>query len=701
MDSHNPVRGTWFFEVKTMRWLQSAAIVFLLVSFMGCNPFRNNIGGEGPEAEVDINEAPTAAFTASVESGDAPLVVNFTDRSINGSATITEWQWEFGDGNTSSAQNPQHTFNTPGTYSVSLTVVSADGSDVEAKTDFINVASAEVAMKVSVVDTNGVLLDDVTIGSTDFEIIEQQAGESGVELAVRPNEQDGVIKVSKDGYVSNYIFMEGVALEQSKVIVLKEKATPILINGFRGGRFTGADGTGVEIPGESLLRADGSTVTGEVELYITPIDISDPLEEGAFPGSFYGVSDIGEPQDQLFSYGVFDITFEENGEELQLADSALAVLTLPLYATKSYTDEDLVDGDTIPLWYLDVETGLWIYESEGQVIEDPLSPNGLSLQATTSHFTTFNSDINPPGLGRGGSGGGGGSGGSGGSNVCRLSIDLIGAEVGENYLYSVVYSRPGWPASRSDRAFSYTGAPLGQNILRGYYVTITVSQGDTEGSSSFFCNGADVNTSITLGDQPPEIKDFNLRVEPVFDRIGGFSEIIYNRIYVGGYWVGAEAGIIDSEILTAPLILGRGVYKQITYEFDEPSPLVFSATVSNEFGTDTTATSVQFIDEHPPILGYSYAFYDVDVNLTWISWSNVEGADEVSIYQLNELTDPPGNPILTNTELNSSDELEFIQGEYTGYLRLDFSNRYGTTTEYIPIGGADCPPNSDVCVPES
>ncbi|MBZ0243629.1 MAG: PKD domain-containing protein, partial [Bacteroidales bacterium] len=56
------------------------------------------------------------------------------------SKTIMTWQWNFGDGNTSTVQNPTHTYNTNGSYTVSLTVTdNAGNSSTETKTAFIQV----------------------------------------------------------------------------------------------------------------------------------------------------------------------------------------------------------------------------------------------------------------------------------------------------------------------------------------------------------------------------------------------------------------------------------------------------------------------------------------------------------------------------------------------------------------------------------
>ncbi|MBD3225483.1 MAG: PKD domain-containing protein [Caldithrix sp.] len=81
-------------------------------------------------------QPPSAEFTADVTEGCAPLTVSFTDQS---SGEIDSWNWDFGDGNTSTAQNPSHEYTSPGTYTVSLTVSGPDGSDTETKTDYITV----------------------------------------------------------------------------------------------------------------------------------------------------------------------------------------------------------------------------------------------------------------------------------------------------------------------------------------------------------------------------------------------------------------------------------------------------------------------------------------------------------------------------------------------------------------------------------
>jgi PKD repeat protein len=83
--------------------------------------------------------APAAAFTSNKQSGTAPLTIMFTDQST-GTAPLT-YAWDFTNDGTrdSTSQNPSFTYQTPGTYTVKLTVTNALGTDVETKSGYITV----------------------------------------------------------------------------------------------------------------------------------------------------------------------------------------------------------------------------------------------------------------------------------------------------------------------------------------------------------------------------------------------------------------------------------------------------------------------------------------------------------------------------------------------------------------------------------
>lgn len=83
-------------------------------------------GSSNVSSQVLISSpsAPRAAFTASPVSGNAPLTVQFANQSTG---QITSYFWNFGDGSTSTAVNPQKVFQTVGTYNVFLTVSGPGG----------------------------------------------------------------------------------------------------------------------------------------------------------------------------------------------------------------------------------------------------------------------------------------------------------------------------------------------------------------------------------------------------------------------------------------------------------------------------------------------------------------------------------------------------------------------------------------------
>ena len=80
-----------------------------------------------------IPAPPEASFTASTTSGIAPLDVTFTDTSTGDD--LATWESDFGDGNTSTDQNPTHNF-TVGSYEITLTVTNSSG---KTSTDSINI----------------------------------------------------------------------------------------------------------------------------------------------------------------------------------------------------------------------------------------------------------------------------------------------------------------------------------------------------------------------------------------------------------------------------------------------------------------------------------------------------------------------------------------------------------------------------------
>jgi PKD repeat protein len=123
---------------------------------------------------------PSAGFNFVVDG----LSVQLIDESVPGDNTIVSWSWDFGDGNSSSGQNPVHVYSASGTYDVTLLVTdAADMSDsISAASVTNNVTSQEVVHIVYYTpesDYNG----DDSFGYRVFDGMEQ-SGEAIVSITI-------------------------------------------------------------------------------------------------------------------------------------------------------------------------------------------------------------------------------------------------------------------------------------------------------------------------------------------------------------------------------------------------------------------------------------------------------------------------------------------------------------------------------------
>jgi len=76
-----------------------------------------------------VNQLPTASFTMNPTSGTAPLEVTFdASGSYDQDGNIVSYIWNFGDGNSGSGETVKHTFSSPGSYNVKLTVTDNEGA---------------------------------------------------------------------------------------------------------------------------------------------------------------------------------------------------------------------------------------------------------------------------------------------------------------------------------------------------------------------------------------------------------------------------------------------------------------------------------------------------------------------------------------------------------------------------------------------
>lgn len=684
------------------RWMKFIFVVATVLMLGGC-PWS---GDDDDETERNISRAPQANFSMSVDKGTAPLSVSFVDTSDAGSHEITSRRWQFGDGAISDELAPTHVYQQPGEYEVRLTVTTVVGSDTYVLPIPVVVSPASAQLLLSVVDEYGVKLTDVTLSSSRFMLGDIEEVASGLSVAMTPQTKDGVIRIEKDGYLDGLVFLESFQGVVNKRVTLIKRAPAIKVDAFAGGRYSGLLGTSVDISAQSLVTADGTIVNGVVDLFITPLDTSNPALVDAFPGSYYGaMNDEAGIDDQgiLLSYGVVDITFELNGEPLQLRDGAAATLTLPVFSDKDIDGSALANN--MPVWTLNEQTGIWIYQNEGALIANQYMPNGIGVEVVTRHFTRFNCDINPPNLFRNAnfSGSEAGSGGRAKPQLVDVIVEFVGGVTGRDYHYVNSISVFGSRSYRS-RIFRYDGDNIRFRTIKGITLSATITdveKPELSGFDSAITSSDPTILTIDLSEREPEFFSTSMVSQPIFHwGSNSVVEINNNKVFVGASFVGADAVTIESAILPTPLILSSGIYQEVEYEKSAGDPISFDMKLTNRYGETSATAQVAFIDSAVPDTGFTWleetSAGGAALNLKWIE---VDGAEQVALFhvrngQQSYLTDE-----LLSESLNKQHQI-MVVGQFADedYIRVVFTNQFGASEVFLPVNQT-CPPNTDSCVP--
>ena len=163
----------------------------------------------------------------------------------------------------------------------------------------------------------------------------------------------------------------------------------------QGGKVAGVDGAIADIPVDAFVDANGNTVSGNIDVTITPVDVSSDQGRATFPGSFSGINEDGSEAPLIVSFGTAEYRFTQNGNALQLKAGTNATIEIPIYVHTLPDGTAIKAGDTIPLWYLNESTGEWHNEGTGTVVANANTPTGFALRGSVAHFTWWNVDIVP------------------------------------------------------------------------------------------------------------------------------------------------------------------------------------------------------------------------------------------------------------------------------------------------------------------
>ncbi|MDX8339541.1 PKD domain-containing protein [Draconibacterium sp. IB214405] len=157
LSTNNPTDWTWDFGDGESSTIQNPSHTYLTPGTYTVTLIAENIYGTDTIVKQDliiINTLnPVAAFTANTTTINQGDEVYFSDQSGN---SPTSWKWEFGDGETSTIQNPSHTYITTGIYTVKLVVSNGFGIDSLMKQNYITVNSflpiADFTVNKTVID---------------------------------------------------------------------------------------------------------------------------------------------------------------------------------------------------------------------------------------------------------------------------------------------------------------------------------------------------------------------------------------------------------------------------------------------------------------------------------------------------------------------------------------------------------------------
>lgn len=192
---YDPTSWSWTFGNGGTSTLQNPSHNYTAPGLYTVSLMASNVHGSNTITKTDCILAkalqPSADFTQNVTNGAPPLTVNFTDLSTGNPA---DWLWNFGDGNTSTAQNPSHMYEGSGNYLVSLTVSNSTGSDTKTNSTYIRVGYL-------LVDFN----HDGIVDFGDLELLADgwlQAG-SVADIAPSPN-GDGIVDFRDYAILTEY-----------------------------------------------------------------------------------------------------------------------------------------------------------------------------------------------------------------------------------------------------------------------------------------------------------------------------------------------------------------------------------------------------------------------------------------------------------------------------------------------------------------
>lgn len=306
---------------------------------------------------------------------------------------------ELAESNTLAPSFTAPTGNVDEVLAFTLSVHDDDGEYIGS--DEVEVLVLAPAIPVSsisgrITSVDGTVLPGVTVNvisdSNSQSVISDAAGMINLEINA---DSTAVLQLKAQGYADQVVPVKAPSANGSLFmdITMIARGAVQSFSAASSVSLTGTDGASVTVAANSFVDANGVLVTGNIDLTITSVDVSRPASLAAFPGEFSGILEGATTDSPIISMGTVEFEFTQNGNPVNLAPGMTADVLIPIYIASNQDGTAINIGDTIPLWSLNDDTGIWLQEGTGTVVASASSPTGLAMQATVSHFSWWNCDV--------------------------------------------------------------------------------------------------------------------------------------------------------------------------------------------------------------------------------------------------------------------------------------------------------------------
>ncbi len=345
-------------------------------------------------------EKPNPVFSIDGNFRVGEILVFDGSESIGANDEDLKYTWNFGDGSFAGGEKVAHIFSEAGTYDIYFTAVGDYGAKDtlhrSIEISVLSLPSDTALLSAFVASPDGQPIEGagITVSGMNEEFITNMEGEVEIRVGVNTGT---TITVTKEGYATQtqYVNLEnGSKFGDHYFTLVPRESTEMISDVEFGFEFISSKGVKVSIPVDGLVDRDGNIVTGDIDLSLTPVDVSDKHQLKAFPGEFSGITPQGDAP-VLMTYGVAEFIFTQNGNKLQLNQGKFATIEIPVFISTHQDGSPVMPGDESPVWSLNENTGRWVMEGTGIVVENQNSPTGLALRAEVSHFSWWNHDIAP------------------------------------------------------------------------------------------------------------------------------------------------------------------------------------------------------------------------------------------------------------------------------------------------------------------